>query len=335
MRTLITNEFIEPEALPPAVHEYLVQTDRIPNWADPNLIATGERLFEEHAPKLMLILLFYSLPFDYLDHKGAQVLALTKRMLSNPARRTTEVLQFLVDIMQRGGLTVGEGRGRRSIQKVRLMHGAVRRLAAASPGWKQEWNIPVNQEDLLLTLTSFSWVVLHGLEKLGVTVSQADQEAYLHCWLVVGYMLGIREDLLPSDVASARKLAETIARRQFGPSPEGKALTKALQDLIGSTLPGDVFRHVAPIFIGYFVGNERAAWLGIEDHSTEFLMTPLQFLGIEANHLIERSHALSTLAEKLSPILLNAFLFVERGGKRPTFSIPTELREQWGANWLS
>src|SRR5258708_3023338 len=183
MRTLITNEFIEPEAFPPAVHEYLELIDRLPEWADPNLIATGERLFEEHGPKPMLLLLFYSLPFDYLDHKGAQVLALTTRMLSNPARRTAEVLQFLMDIMQRGGLTVGEGRGRRSIQKARLMHASVRRLAAASPSWKQEWNLPVNQEDLLLTLTSFSWVVLDGLEKLGVTISQADQEANLHCWL--------------------------------------------------------------------------------------------------------------------------------------------------------
>jgi ER-bound oxygenase mpaB/B'/Rubber oxygenase, catalytic domain len=280
-------------------------------------------------------LLFYSLPFDYLDHKGAQVLALTTRMVSNPARRTTEVLQFLMDIMQHGGLTASEGRGRRSIQKVRLMHASVRRLAAGSPSWKQEWNLPVNQEDLLLTLTSFSWVVLDGLEKLGVTISQADQEAYLHCWLVVGHMLGIRDNLLPSDVASARKLAETIAGRQFGPSPEGKALTKALQDLISSTLPGDMFRHVAPIFIRYFVGDERAEWLGIEDHGAEVLMRPLQFLGIEANHLIERSHALSRLAEKLSPIMLQAFLLVDRGGNRPTFSIPTELREQWGANWLS
>ena len=32
---------------------------------------------KERGPKLMLILSLYSLPFDYPDHKGAQVLALT------------------------------------------------------------------------------------------------------------------------------------------------------------------------------------------------------------------------------------------------------------------
>jgi hypothetical protein len=62
------------------------------------------------------------------------------------------------------------------------MHASVRRLSAASPYWKTEWNVPVNQEDLLLTLMSFSWVVMDGLEKLGVTVSPTDQEAYLHSY---------------------------------------------------------------------------------------------------------------------------------------------------------
>jgi hypothetical protein len=256
-------------------------------------------------------------------------------MLSNPARRVTEVLQFLVDIMQPGGLTTGGGRGVRSIQKVRLMHAAVRRLAAASPSWKPEWNLPVNQEDLLLTLISFSWVVLDGLDKLGVSIASADQEAYLHCWLVVGFLLGIQETLLPGDVARAREVGETIARRQFGPSPDGQALTKALRDVVDSALPGNVFHYVTPHFIRLFVGDERAEWLGVEDPGPELLRKTLQFLGVESTQLIERSDALSTLAHKLGPILLNALLFVDRGGNRPTFSIPTELREKWGVNWLS
>jgi hypothetical protein len=39
---VIRNEFLEPEAFPPAVHDYLVQTDRLPAWADPGLIAVGQ-----------------------------------------------------------------------------------------------------------------------------------------------------------------------------------------------------------------------------------------------------------------------------------------------------
>src|SRR3954454_6141105 len=91
---------------------------------------------------------------------------------------------FLVDIMQAGGLTEPGGRGRRAIQKVRLMHGAVRKLAASAPTWKAEYGLPINQEDLAGTLMSFSWVVMDGLDKLGISLSDSDREAYLHCWLV-------------------------------------------------------------------------------------------------------------------------------------------------------
>src|SRR3954470_3813794 len=249
MKTLITNEFPEPATLPPSVRSYLEDTDRLPDWANPELIAAGERVFWRYGPKLVLIFHCYALPFDYLGRNGVQVLALTTRLLSNPSRRILEVSQFLVDIMQAGGLTAPGGRGRRAIQKVRLMHAAVRKLAAESPDWKREFGLPVNQEDLAGTLMSFSWVVMDGLDKLGVSLSKSDREAYLHCWLVAGHLLGIRADLLPPDVESAGALSAAIARRQFGPTPEGQQMTKALVQMMADTLPGDVFRNVAPFLI--------------------------------------------------------------------------------------
>src|SRR5689334_13467628 len=84
MRNLVTNEFPEPESLPPLVRDYLAQTDQLPPWADPQLIEAGEQVFWRYGPKLILILHGYSLPFDYLGHKGVQVLALTTRLLTNP-----------------------------------------------------------------------------------------------------------------------------------------------------------------------------------------------------------------------------------------------------------
>src|SRR5947209_15840603 len=192
MKALVTNEFPEPSTLPPVVRTYLEKTDQLPDWADTNLIAAGEQVFWRYGPKLILILHCYSLPFDYLGRDGVQVLALTTRLVSNPSRRIIEVAQFLVDIMQAGGLTAPEGRGRRAIQKVRLMHGAVRKMASGAPTWKAEYGLPINQEDLAGTLMSFSSIVIDGLEKLGVTLSDSDREAYLHCWLVAGHLLGIR-----------------------------------------------------------------------------------------------------------------------------------------------
>jgi hypothetical protein len=94
MRTLITNEFPEPASLPAIVRNYLEQTDQLPEWANPDLIAAGEQVFWRYGPKLILILHCYSLPFDYLGRNGVQVLALTTRLVSNPTRRILESHSF-------------------------------------------------------------------------------------------------------------------------------------------------------------------------------------------------------------------------------------------------
>ena len=336
MRSLIVNEFPEPADLPAVVHDYLAATDCLPDWADEAKIRTGEGVFWRYGPKLVLILNCYSLPWDYLGQKGVHVLALTTRLLSNPARRITEVSQFLVDVMQPGGLTTPDGRGRRSIQKVRLMHAAIRRLAAASASWNAAWDVPINQEDLAGTLLSFSYIVLDGLEKLGVLLSGSDKAAYLHCWCVIGALLGIRRELLPEDVESARELANAIATRQFGPSDEGQALTNALVDMLAHVLPGNVFGRGAPLLIRYFLGKERAAWLGIECADISgWLAGPLRTLGLAVSEQIEESKAIQAIAERIGHLLIQSIVFVERGGNRPSFAIPAELREQWDVNWTS
>ncbi|HEY8209097.1 MAG TPA: oxygenase MpaB family protein [Myxococcaceae bacterium] len=335
MRHLVTNEYPIPEALPPSVRRYLDQTDDLPDWADPARIEAGERVFVRYGPKLVLILHCYSLPFCYLAANGAQVLNLTDRLESNPARRILETAQLLIDVMQPGGLAKGSGRGRRTIQKVRLMHAAVRRLAKASPQWSMNWGLPINQEDLAGTLMSFSWVGLDGLEKLGVDLSADDREAYLHCWNVAGHLLGIRRELLPRDEMRARALAQAVARHQFAPSQAGKELTKALVTQTEYGLPGNAFKHLAPVLIRFFLGEEWASHLGLE-HGPKFelLAGLVKLLNFQVNEMFKGSRALSAVAELAGKKFLEAALFVERGGTRPSFALPQELQQQWGVNWV-
>jgi hypothetical protein len=33
--------------------------------------------------------------------------------------------------------------------------------------------------------------------------------------------------------------------------------------------------------------------------------------------------------------VLQSLVFIERGGNRPSFAIPADLRQQWGVNWVS
>jgi hypothetical protein len=216
------------------------------------------------------------------------------------------------------------------------MHAAIRRLAPIAPSYKPEYGIPVNQEDLAGTLMSFSWITLDGLEKLNVPLSDSDQRAYLHCWNVVGHLLGVQDDLLPASQADAKALSDAIAAHQFGPTQDAKDLQAALLGMMEHILPGDLFDRVPSLMTRYFLGKERAEWLGIEEgFLARLAAAPLRLFGQEFGGALEDSGKLAAVAQRMGELLINSMMYVERGGNRPTFAIPRQLKQQWGVNWTS
>jgi hypothetical protein len=334
MQNLVANEGYIPDNLPAEVQEFLHTTEDLPPWANPATIGEAEKVFWEWGPQLVLVLLCYSLPYCYAGRKGVQVLALTSRLSGNATRRIVETAQMMIDVFRPGGLASADGRGRRTLQKVRLMHAAVRHLAANSPTWNAEWGVPINQEDLAGTLISFSWIALDGLERLDIKLTDVQKSAYFHSWQIVGEQLGIREDLIPVDVASAGALSAAIARRQFAACPEGAEMASALVQAMEYQLPGNLFDQLPAAFITYLLGSETAEKLGIHDGMIAGgLNKPLSIFGTVLSDL-NRHAVLAAAATKFSSILINSAVFVERGGNRPAFSIPDELKQTWGVNWL-
>ena len=335
MLNLVTSEELISDSLPPAVRDFLRTTEDLPPWSDTDKIRIGESVFWQWGPELVLILLFYSLPYCYAGRKGVQVLSLTSRLSNNATRRLVETAQMLVDVFQAGGLTSADGRGRRTLQKVRLMHAAVRHLAADPRYWNPEWGVPINQEDLAGTLISFSWVALDGLRRLNIKLTGEEEFAYFHCWQIIGTQLGIRQDMIPVDLASAAALSAAIGRRQFEACKEGQEMTMALVKAIQYQLPGNLLDGTPAIFITYFLGPETAAKIGIENGKLAGAITkPLSLFGAVLSG-IERDALVAAAARKISNLLINSAVLLERGGDRPTFSIPEELKQQWGVNWLS
>ena len=336
MQSFVANEHPVPAGLPVPVQRYFEQATVLPPWADSARIAAGEDLFWRFGPQVVLTLICYSLPFCYLGRNGVPVLALTNRLSSNPTRRIVETAQMVVDVMQKGGLTADGGRGRLTIQKVRLMHATIRRLAPTAPTWKNDFGLPVNQEDLVGTMLAFSWIAVDGLEKIGVELTDDDREAYVHCWNVVGHLLGIRDDLLPISAAEAKALAMAIAAHQFGPTTDGQNLTSALIGMLVKMLPGDVFDPVPRLMIRYFLGQQWAQWLGVEDgFLADLAAAPLRLGELTFSGAIEDSKTMSAIAEKAGQAVIDSIVYVARGGNRPSFAIPLELRQQWAVNWTS
>ena len=335
MQTLVENDGLPPDALPANVAAYLAATAGLPDWADPAKIAAGEGVFWRYGPAIIAALTCYALPFCYAGRKGVQVLALTARLTSNPARRVIETAQMVVDVMRPGGLGA-VGSGIRTAQKVRLMHAAVRLLIAQYPGWKPEFDLPINQEDMAGTLLSFSSITLEGLERLGYALSTDEIEGYLHAWKVVGHILGIRPEMLPIDYADAGALAARIAARQFVACEEGQYMTRALVQMLQHVVPGDLFDAVPEVLMRYFLGDRTADLLAVApEHAAEILLGPLQLLVHTESTLMHSSSELARLHERFGRALIEGIVLVGRGGKRIPFTVPTELLQAWGVNWVA
>lgn len=341
MRTLVRVEQPVPEQMPDELQAYLVETLALPEWADMRKINRGQQLFETWGVLIAMCLFCASLPSSYAAANGVKVLYLTARLDTDARRRVMETGQFLMDALAVGGLDE-HGKGRRTIQRVRLMHGAVRHLIKArnekTPGmWDPDWGTPINQEDLAGTLLSFSYVVADPLRRLGVRVSDEDVDAYLHLWNVIGHLLGVRDELLVRDVADAGALVDAIRRRQFKASLEGQELTRALLELMDELTPLHRFDDTIPPLVRHLIGDETADLLCVpkSDLTDEFgwLSRVANWFFVHVLGRIERGlpryRLVSRIAHPFGRDLLEAMFKLERGGERAPFDIPDHLARNW------
>ena len=152
------------------------------------------------------------------------------------------------------------GRGFVAATKVRYLHASIRYmvLRGRSPDDVQEYGQPINQEDLAYVLLTFGYLIPLGMEKLGAIVSREEKEAFLHCWKVVGYIMGVGEDLLTDDWDDAKYLYEKIKNRRKAPSEDGVKLTGALCTMLTDVLPAWMPRRsaITPVLIRDQMGDD-------------------------------------------------------------------------------
>jgi hypothetical protein len=329
LRRLIRNDQAVPGELPDDIEAWLRSTETLPAIADPARIARAEALFVDHGLQMSFVMATASLVWCYAGAKGVRVLTYTYRMAQDPYRRAAETAQFVLDVLSPGGLAPG-GRGIRAIQKVRLMHAAVRHLIRQTGTWPEdELGTPICQEDMLGTLLSFSYTVIDGLGRFGSDLSADDVDAYLHVWRVVGEMLGIRPDAIPTSLADARELADAIVRRQFKRTPEGVLMTQALLEMHGRVLPGDAFDGLTPALVRLLVGDEVSDWMEVPRTRWDHVVRHYGTVGRYLEFLDRDGGSLGDLVDQVALGLLNRASISATGYHRTGFEIPTALGEKW------
>jgi hypothetical protein len=264
---------------PTQARELLAGLDvQLPAWAllnNQQRIRDGQTFFADNALSIASTLFCASLPKAYTAAKGSRVLLATAELVSDVERRIAETGRLLLAIMMPDPLGLGPGsRGYEAARSVRGYHAAIRHLLKDQEPWATEWDeTPINQEDLLGTLTTFTVIVLEALEAMGVEVTPKQRDDYLHTWLVAGHLLGIdyaqlrpqhtyNPEVQPVNYAEMRLIRDVIFRRQAAPSASGQMLARALIDMEEQALPLPL-RPLPPAAIRRFIGDDAADLLEV------------------------------------------------------------------------
>ena len=312
-----------------------------PDWADPDQVRLGQEFFERWGMQILPGLLLASLPQAYAAAKGVEVLHLTARLATDPRRRVVETAQMTVDAMTVGGLAVGAD-GYVTARRVRLMHAAVRYLIANDPliaktcdesvprRWCPDWGTPINQEDLLGTLLTFTTVIFDALDRSGVSYERADAEAYLHAWCLVGHFLGIRDDVLPLSLDAAYALDTLIRRRQDAQSDAGREMTTALVGMAREQMHPWFLKGMPQTTMRHLIGDRTADLIGVPGADwTRLFFGPMGRLLARLSLAEQHDRLLRRILTRIGTQLVQGFVEIERGGDRATFALPDHLADRW------
>ena len=232
----------------------LAAASELPDWVDLDRVGRGQKVFQRYLPHVSVTLFYLSLVGGFSAAVITKVLFATGYLASSPRLVMRRLLdtglflsasrhkhaflrdpqpwcRFLFDVCLDGPESLRPGgRGFECCLEVRALHASVR-TRLSKRGWDVEkYGVPVNQEDMVVTLLAFSYNVLIGVEFLkGSRVSEEEEGDYLHLWRYLGHLLGVRDEHNPCrSYAAAKATLESIVVHILEPDADSKKLAKAM-----------------------------------------------------------------------------------------------------------
>jgi ER-bound oxygenase mpaB/B'/Rubber oxygenase, catalytic domain len=226
------------------------------------ILTKATTFFSSHMTEATLALAARSLLKQYAAFNSTQVLVFTQLFPLFPHRRLISTMQFVVDVMDENSFKP-RGFGIRAIQKLRLIHALIRHrilnsdlskmppfnkkdknnsLPIPKKSIEEKWNIdvwgePINQQDMIFAIHTFSIEVLQGLIASGIEVSEEEIQNYYKAWHIIGRALGVLEVINPTDFNIGLQLQNRIYDKEFVPNENAKLLAEPLIQFMDDILP--------------------------------------------------------------------------------------------------
>jgi len=334
-QVLRANDEPIPADAPPAFLDFMEATKELPPGVDATRLERGGAVFLQHALPAVIVFLASSLPRGYAAPCLCEILSISRDLQRHPFDRLMGVVQMLVNISNADAFKP-RGKAIVTAQKMRLLHAGIRTMVPRfRPGYQERFGVPVNHEDMLATIMGFSYLLIDGLQRLNLGLTDAQTEDLYYLWRIFAQLMGIHpegrpedDSLIPADIAEAAAFyASYVRRNETGAeqNPYGVLLTQDNTKMMEALLPATL-RHL---------GLSAAPMLCMTE-----LMTPeeLARVGVQpmTDHHIIRGALNKTLAglqgvmghlpfsARLAGVLLQGMVKVDRGSE-VTFTVPFEL----------
>ena len=234
-----------------SVIDFARQIRQPPAWFNRELAERGQQFFLRNCSLSSTVIFHYTLLLGYGFQQLNEVLMKTQYLSSADLdltyRRLIETTQMIATAVS--GPIDNFDQTFTDVIRVRLLHGMVRHKIMKHRRASMD-DIPINQEDSLITLLGFSFSLLHCMEdRMNIPVSDDEKEAYLHLWRYIGWLIGIEEEFLHylSSYRLARIMSESIFYHFYLPSPISK-------HMVHHALMALYSQHLLPVSFNFHLG---------------------------------------------------------------------------------
>ena len=213
----------------------------------------------------------------------ALITSMTGMLSGDASRRLDETSAMVIGLAFPRAIEPG-GPAHELLLRVRLLHSAIRHFLVSTGRFRHPREVPINQQDLAITLALFGYLNVRSLARLGITLTDEDLASYVLLWRYAGYVLGIDEELLPRDIEEQREFFLASLKHQGKPEKMSPA-TKGVLDSVARSFAGDgplfpVVQTFLHQLCRYLSGNDYVTGMQLDDLGDDYLgIRAMRFLG--------------------------------------------------------
>ena len=249
---------------------FLDACNTVPDWVNFDEMRTGQQMLAAFPVNMGIALFTGSLVGGAVFVKMALVTSMTGMLSGDSSRRLDETAGMVLRMAFPGNLEPG-GPGHELLMRVRLLHSAIRRFLVDSGRFQHPVEVPINQQDLAITLGLFGYLNIRSLGMMNIHFNDDELASFNLMWRYTGYVLGIQDDLLPETVADQQQFFLASLKHQARPERLDERTLKVMDNVAANTAKRSPFisEPMARKFLyqscRWLSGNEYVSGMQIED----------------------------------------------------------------------